>query len=200
MLFIPYARPGGISHDDYSDLVRKALKDLDIEVRGIHEFESAREAVLGAEAIFTGGGNTFVLLEKLYLEELLDPIREVVKGGVPYIGTSAGSNITGPSIMTTNDMPITDPPSLMSLGLIPYNLNPHYLDPDPNSTHKGETRETRIKEFHCYNDAVVIGLREGSWIAVKGEKMLLKGKLTARIFKQGEEACEVAPGTDLHSL
>ena len=200
LLFIPYARPGGISHDQYTDLVREALERLNISVRGIHEFDSPSEAVEAAGAIFTGGGNTFVLLENLYREGLLKPIRSAVQAGVPYIGTSAGSNITGPSIMTTNDMPITDPPSLAALGLIPYNLNPHYLDPDPKSTHKGETRETRIKEFHCYNDEVVIGLREGSWIAVSGEQMLLKGAHSARIFKKGKEALELEPGSRLDSL
>lgn len=200
LVFIPYARPGGISHDQYTSLVREALKSLDIKVRGIHEFESATRAVREAGAIFTGGGNTFVLLEQLYKEGLIEAIQKAVEGGVPYIGTSAGSNITGPTIMTTNDMPITDPPSLRALGLIPYNLNPHYLDPDPNSRHKGETRETRIKEFHCYNEQVVIGLREGSWISVEGDEMLLKGECSARIFKRGEEAYELEPGSRLIAL
>lgn len=200
LVFIPYARPGGISHDDYTDRVRDGLSDLPLEVRGIHEFESATEAVKRADALFTGGGNTFVLLNELYRKNLLPVIREVVLSGTPYLGTSAGSNITGPSIMTTNDMPIVHPPSLDALGLLPFNLNPHYLDPDPSSRHQGETRETRIREFHAFNKQSVVGLREGSWIEVRGSQIHLRGLYSARIFKQNSTPFELDPGSDLTGL
>ena len=200
LLFVPYARPGGMSHDDYTDRVRYAFQPLSIGVRGIHEFDNAREAVAEAEALFVGGGNTFVLLNRLYEEGLLPVLRDVVRQGTPYLGTSAGSNITGPNVMTTNDMPIVHPPSLQALGLLPFNLNPHYLDPDPNSKHQGETRETRIAEFHTYNDQIVIGLREGSWIEVSNDQMLLKGSLSARIFKPGVKPYEFEAGQSLRIL
>ena len=200
LLFVPYARPGGLSHDGYTDIVRSAFESLEIEVHGIHEFSEAREAVEKAEGLFVGGGNTFVLLDRLYREKLLEPIRKVVHNGTPYLGTSAGSNITGPNVMTTNDMPIVHPPSLTALGLMPFNINPHYLDPDPESKHQGETRETRIKEFHTYNTQTVIGLREGSWIEVLDESMRLQGPLTARIFKLGLQPFELESGADLKQL
>jgi dipeptidase E len=200
LLFVPYARPGGMSHADYTHRVRSAFQLLGIEVKGIHEFDSPIDAVKKAEALFVGGGNTFVLLDRLYQEDLLPVIRKAVRSGTPYLGTSAGSNITGPNVMTTNDMPIVDPPSLKALDLLPFNINPHYLDPDPDSKHQGETRETRIAEFHTYNEQVVIGLREGSWIEVRDEQMLLKGSLSARIFKPGFKAYELDSGQDLSLL
>ena len=200
LTFIPYARPGGISHDAYTDLVRQALKEFPLEVKGLHEFSEPRERIARAEALFIGGGNTFVLLDQLYRENLMQALRDAVLSGTPYLGTSAGSNVTGPSVMTTNDMPIVHPPSLNALGLIPFNLNPHYLDPDPTSRHQGETRETRIKEFHAYNKEVVVGLREGSWIEVKGDVMTLRGNLSARVFKKGIKAAEIPSGSDLSSI
>jgi dipeptidase E len=200
LLFIPYARPGGISHQSYTDFVVKGMKSLPFSVRGIHEFGNPKRAIEGAEAIFVGGGNTFVLLDQLYQKELMDPLRSAVNSGVPYLGTSAGSNIVGQSIKTTNDMPIVHPDSLQALGLIPFNVNPHYLDSDPKSIHQGESRETRIREFHTYNNTTVIGLREGSWIKVSGHKMTLKGTLTARIFKKNESPFELAAESDLSEL
>lgn len=200
LLFIPYARPGGMSHDDYTERVRSAFHALGIEVRGIHEFDDPRQAVREAESIFVGGGNTFVLLDRLYEEGLLPILKTVIRSGTPYLGTSAGSNITGPNVMTTNDMPIVHPPGLEALCLLPFNLNPHYLDPDPESKHQGETRETRIAEFHTYNNQIVIGLREGSWIEVNNGKMVLKGSLSARIFKPGAKAFEWESGEDLAFL
>lgn len=200
LLFIPYARPGGMSYDTYLDRARKGFESLSIEVQGIHEFDDPKKAVEEAEAIFTGGGNSFVLVDELYSNELLPIIRTAVERGTPYLGTSAGSNITGVSIQTTNDMPIAYPPSFKALGLVPFNLNPHYLDPDPNSKHNGETRETRIKEFHTYNSEIVIGLREGSWIAVDGSSMVLRGDLSARIFEQGKIPYELPTGSELRDL
>ena len=131
----------------------------------------AQQQCKNAEAIFVGGGNTFVLVNQLYKNNLLTTIKEAVENGTPYLGTSAGSNICGLTMNTTNDMPIIQPPSFKTLGLVPFNINPHYLDPDSNSTHKGETRETRIKEFHAFNTQPVIGLREGSWLDVRGNSI-----------------------------
>ena len=127
----------------------------------------------------------------------METLKKVVENGTPYLGSSAGSNITGLTMKTTNDMPIIYPPSFETLGFLPFNLNPHYLDPDSNSKHMGETRETRIKEFHTLNSAPVLGLREGSWLEVSGEKILLKGNLTARWFRQNQKPIELDPGTDL---
>jgi dipeptidase E len=200
VLFIPYARPGGISHDDYTKKAAEAFANIGKTVKGIHEFENPHEAIKQAKGIFTGGGNTFVLINQLYKNNLLEALKEAIRNGTPYLGTSAGSNICGLTVNTTNDMPIVYPPSFKSLGLVPFNINPHYLDPDPNSTHKGETRETRIKEFHAYNSPPVIGLREGSWLDVNDDSIVLKGTLQARIFEYGKAPYEVETGTDLTQL
>ena len=200
ILFIPFARPGGISHQDYTEKVKSAFAKINLEVKGLHEFENPVEGINQAEGIFTGGGNTFLLVSQLYKFNVMTVLADAVKNGIPYLGTSAGSNITGLSMQTTNDMPIIYPPSFQTLGLIPFNLNPHYLDPDTNSTHMGETRETRIKEFHQFNSIPVLGLREGSWLDVKGDKIVLKGTLTARLFKQNQLPEELESGTDLSFL
>lgn len=200
LVFIPFARPGGISHDEYTEKVKPVFKQLNIEVKGIHEFENPIEAINNAEAIFTGGGNTFVLVSMLYKFNLLDAIQNAVEDGTPYLGTSAGSNICGLTMGTTNDMPIVYPPSFRTLGLVSFNLNPHYLDPIEGSQHMGETRETRIGEFHHYNPQSVLGLREGSWLDVQGKTVILKGELPARLFQQGKEPIEIETGTDLSDL
>ncbi|MFV8321359.1 dipeptidase PepE [Flavobacterium sp. LB3P21] len=200
ILFIPYARPGGISHEEYTAMVSLALDKINKKVIGIHEFEDAPQAIKNAEGIFTGGGSTFVLVSQLYKNNSMEVLADVVKNGTPYLGTSAGSNICGLTMQTTNDMPIVYPPSFKTLGLIPFNLNPHYLDPDTNSEHMGETRETRIIEFHAYNSVPVLGLREGSWLDVKGDNITLKGDLTARLFRQNQVPKELESGTDLSFL
>ena len=200
ILFIPYARPGGISHDEYTQKVSEAFQTINISVKGIHEFENAENAIKNAEGIFTGGGNTFLLVTQLYRNNIMQVISETVKNGTPYLGTSAGSNICGLSMQTTNDMPIIYPPSFQTLGLIPFNLNPHYLDPELQSKHMGETRETRIKEFHAFNNTPVLGLREGSWLEVKGDKIILKGDLSARLFQQNQAPTELEPESDLSHL
>ena len=192
ILFVPYARPSGISHDEYTEIARTFFAKLGKKVVGLHTFENPKKAVQEAEAIFTGGGNTFVLVNALYQLNIMDVLRETVLKGTPYMGTSAGSNIAGETMQTTNDMPIIYPPSFKTLGLIPFNINPHYLYPDPHSKHKGETRETRIKEFHVFNDTPVIGLREGSWLRGAGEELTLKGELTARLFRKNKEAKEIS--------
>lgn len=201
LIFIPFARPGGISHDTYTQKAQEGLAALNIKVKGIHEFKNYTEAITQAEAIFTGGGNTFVLLNQLYQHKLIAPLQNaILNQKIPYLGTSAGSNICGKNIKTTNDMPIVYPPSYDSLGILPFNINPHYLDPNPNSTHKGETRETRIKEFHAYNSTPVIGLREGSWLKATEKDIVLEGDLKARVFKQGETPYEVVPNTSFKNL
>ena len=200
LVFVPYARPSGISYDRYTTIVRKAFSQLNISVIGIHEFDDPIEAIANAQGIFVGGGNTFELVSKLYEHELIPIIKEVVENGTPYFGTSAGSNITGPTMKTTNDMPIVYPPSFDTLNLINFNLNPHYLDPDLTSKHKGETRETRIKEFHQFNETPVLGLREGSWLSVSRNKVVLKGTLSARLFLKGETPIELNSNSDLSYL
>jgi len=200
ILFIPYARPSGISHDFYTDKVKEAFTKINKKIIGIHEFQNPIEAIENAQGIFTGGGNTFVLVNELYRNNLLNVLEKVVKSGTPYLGTSAGSNICGLTMNTTNDMPIVYPPSFRTLGLVPFNINPHYLDPDSNSTHMGETRETRINEFHFFNPQPVIGLREGSWLKVAGDSIQLKGNLTARVFRKNQIPEEVLPETELKDL
>tara|TARA_R110000868_G_scaffold121418_1_gene322139 strand:- start:844 stop:1551 length:708 start_codon:yes stop_codon:yes gene_type:complete len=200
VLFIPYARPSGISHDVYTDNVKNAFSKINKDVIGIHTFENPVTAVEKAEAIFIGGGNTFVLLNQLYKNNLIDILKETVIDGTPYLGTSAGSNICGLTIKTTNDMPIVYPPNFNALGLVPFNLNPHYLDPDITSNHMGETRETRIKEFHAYNSPPVVGLREGSWLYAHGNSIVLKGNLSARIFEYNKTPYEIESGAELNTL
>lgn len=201
LLFIPYARPDGLSHAAYTKKVFDSLSNLlQIEVKGIHEFENAAQAIENAQAIFVGGGNTFVLVNEMYRNKLWDVLERKIKEGIPYLGTSAGSNICGLTISTTNDMPIVYPPSFKTLGLVSFNINPHYLDADATSKHMGETRETRISEFHCYNSQPVIGLREGSWLLVSNESVVLKGNLTARWFQKNKLPIEIEPETELKEI
>lgn len=200
VLFIPYARPGGISYEAYTQKMNEAFIVMGKKLIGIHEFNNPVEAIKNAQGIFTGGGNTFVLLQQLYKFQLLEPLKKTIKSGTPYLGTSAGSNICGLTINTTNDMPIMYPPSFKALGIVPFNINPHYIEPEINSTHMGETRETRIAEYHAYNSPPVIGLREGSWIEITENKCVLKGKLSARIFEQNKQAFELSPLSDLKYL
>ena len=197
LLFIPYARPSGISYNSYTVIAKKAFSTINIDVKGIHEFENAKEAILNAEAIFTGGGNTFELVNQLYKNDVLSTLKQVLDNGTPYLGTSAGSNICGVDMKNTNDMPIVYPPSFTTLGCIPFNINAHYLDPIEGSTHMGETRETRIKEFHVFNKTAVLGLREGSWLSVYGNQINLEGTYTARLFQQNKEALELESGVEV---
>lgn len=200
VLFIPYARPSGMTHEEYTKIARERFNKMGYKLTGVHEYKSPKEALNSAESIFIGGGNTFVLLNGLYKADILDDIRNKVKAGTPYIGTSAGSNVACKSIKTTNDMPIVYPPSFDALGFVPFNINPHYLDPDLKSKHKGETRETRIKEFHFFNSEHVIGLREGSMLHIVGDKIILKGTTGARVFKKNTEPKEFKSGDSLDFL
>ena len=200
ILFIPYARPSGITHEEYTQKAAMAFAKINIAINGINEFDNPIEAIKNAEGIFTGGGNTFLLVTQLYKNNVLSTLTEVIKQGTPYLGTSAGSVICGLSMQNTNDMPIIYPPSFQTLGLIPFNINAHYLDPDTQSKHMGETRETRIKEFHSFNTIPVLGLREGSWLDVKGDTIILKGNLKARLFSQNKTALEIEANSDLSNL
>lgn len=200
LLFIPYARPGGISHDNYNQKVHHVLSSHNIKVTGLHTLENKADALLNAQAIFTGGGNTFQLVKMLHDLELMQPLRKAIFNGTFYLGTSAGSNICGLNMRTTNDMPIVQPASFKTTGALGYNINPHYLDPVENSTHMGETREQRIKEFHCYNNIPVIGLREGSYIRILGDQEVLHGQHTARVFIPNQEPVEVKSGYNFAQL
>ncbi len=195
ILFIPYARPSGISHEEYTEIASKAFLKIGKKIIGIHTFENPVEAIKNAKGVFVGGGNTFVLVSQLYKNQVMQPLREAIFNGLPYLGTSAGSNICGVTMNTTNDMPIVYPPTFKTLGVVPFNINPHYLDPDPNSKHMGETRETRIKEFHTQSTIPVVGIREGSWLQVNDEEIILKGNHSARIFEQRKGAYEVESGS-----
>lgn len=172
LTFVPYALA---DHDAYTRKVAEALSPHGISVRGVHTADDPIEALQQAEAVFVGGGNTFRLLDKLERLSLLEPLRGRVLEGMPYMGASAGTNIAGASIRTTNDMPIVQPASFTALGLVPFQINPHYLDANPASTHQGETREQRITEFLEENDAVVLGLREGTWLRVDGDTATIGG-------------------------
>lgn len=197
IVFIPFARPGGISHDEYTEKVSEVFHSLNIKVSGLHTFTDPVEAIQQAEGFFTGGGNTFLLVQQLHQLNLMEDLKMAVEAGTPYLGTSAGSNIGGLNMKNTNDMPIVYPPDFTTMGLVPFNINAHYLDPDPNSTHNGETRETRIKEFHVFNDTPVVGLREGSWIRVQGEQVTTAGNKSSRIFRQRMAPYELEPGSVL---
>ncbi|AXT60796.1 dipeptidase PepE [Aquimarina sp. AD10] len=200
ILFIPYARPGGISHDEYTIGINNIFKKINKKIVSIHMFKSTQDAFNNVQGIYTGGGNTFLLVDQLYRNNVITPLKEAILSGVPYLGTSAGSNICGLTMQTTNDMPITYPPNFKTLGIFPFNINAHYLDPDPNSTHKGETRETRIKEFHNLNSQPVVGLREGSWLRIRDEEITLEGDLSARIFEQNKAPYELDSGNSLSTL
>lgn len=200
IIFISYARPGGVSLENYSAVAKGGFKNAGLEIKGIEEFDNPLEAIKNCDGIFTGGGNTFLLLKTLYENDLIAPISDRVKSGLRYMGTSAGSNVAGPSVKTTNDMPIVYPPSFDSFGFVPFNINPHYLDPDPHSTHKGETRETRIKEYHFQNDNVVVGLREGSILKIEDNQVDLLGDHTLRVFEKGREPKEYDSDANINFL
>jgi dipeptidase E len=196
-LFVPYA-----VHDRraYAAKVEERLREMGLSVTSIHDVSNLPRAVGEAEVIFVGGGNTFRLLKGLYDHDLLDPIRQRVAAGVPYIGSSAGSIVACPTLKTTKDMPVVQPPSFEALGLVPFQISPHYLDPDPASTHMGETQEERIMQFLEENEAPVVGLREGSILLVREGAVVLKGPNSGRIFRRGKNAVEVPSGSDLRPV
>ncbi len=197
VLFVPFAIADS---DGYAAKSRERFAEMGYGMDSLHRHPDKRKSVNDAEAIFIGGGNTFRLLKTLYDFELLPLIRARVENGMPYMGASAGSNVAGPTIRTTNDMPIVEPRSFNALGLVPFQINPHYLDPDPASTHMGETREERILQFLEENKTPVVGLREGSMLRVEAGTTMLKGSAGARIFRKGQPPVEVAPGSDITHL
>lgn len=197
VLFLPYAQH---DHDGYARLASEPFEQLGYRLESIHEKDRPVDAILGAQAIFIGGGNTFRLLNCLYELRLLDPIRSRVRAGVPYMGSSAGANVACASIKTTNDMPIIGPPSLDALCLVRYNINPHYLDPDPEPALTSETRDRRIREFHQLNSAPVIGLREGSMLRVIDSETTLIGEPGGKLFLRGHPPLEIEAGTRLERI
>ena len=199
ILFVPYARPSGISHLEYTEKAKNVFKIINLEIID-YTNEDLRESLEKCDGIFAGGGNTFLLLNKLYQYSLIDILKNKINSGIPYLGTSAGSNICGMTIGTTNDMPIVHVKSLEALGVIDFNINPHYLDPIDGFEHMGESRETRINEFHKFNDQFVIGLREGSYLQVEGDDIYLKGLKHAVIFKKENEKFEIESGFNLKNI
>ena len=197
VLFIPYALA---DYDQYEELVRSTFADLGLQLNSIHYAPDPVAAVNKAKGLFIGGGNSFRLLKKLYDLELIEVIRQRVNQGMPYMGSSAGTNMSCPTIRTTNDMPIVQPPSFEALNLIPFQINPHYLDPDPKSTHKGETRAQRLSEFLEENDVPVAALREGSWLEVRDGRCELHGSTGMLLFRRGQEPVERVAGDDIGFL
>jgi dipeptidase E len=181
-------------------MAQKRFEKLGFDLTSIHTTSDPAQALNDTETVFIGGGNTFRLLKSLYDFDLIERLRQRVAEGMPYIGSSAGSNVAGPTIKTTKDMPIVQPPSFDALGLVPFQISPHFLDPDPNSTHMGETQEERILQFLEENDTTVAGLREGAMVRVENGSTTLKGSAGARIFRKGLEPEEVQPGAQLDDL
>ncbi len=199
VIFIPYAAVT-FSFDEYEQKVNKAFSEINIEVQSIHKFEDKKSAIKNAGLIITGGGNTWHLVKTLQQEKLINVIFEAVTSGIPYIGWSAGSNIACPTLKTTNDMPIVEPESFKTVGLIDFQINPHYLDANPDG-HAGETREQRIEEFITANkNTYVVGLREGTMLQIDDNDIILLGNKNARIFKYGKKPIEVPPETNLKNL
>ena len=197
VLFVPFAL---FDLDKYTATAQDRFHKMGYELSSVHKAADRVKAINDTDAVFIGGGNTFRLLKALYDVELLGPIRERVAAGMPYIGSSAGSNVAGPTIRTTNDMPIVQPPSFNALGLVHFQINPHYLDPDPSSKHMGETREERIIQFLEENDTPVVGLREGAMLRIENGAIILRGSSGARIFRKGLEPVETSPGAELKTL
>ncbi|MCB9882141.1 MAG: dipeptidase PepE [Planctomycetes bacterium] len=195
--FVPYALH---DLDGYAAKARERFAAMELELESVHEAPHARKVLERVDGVFIGGGNTFRLLTRLYETGLVDAIRDRVFAGMPYMGTSAGSNVACITIQTTNDMPIVYPPTFDGIGLVPFNINPHFLDADPSSTHMGETRETRLREFHEMNDRPVVALREGAWLRVQGDSCVLGGTTGARLFRKGQEPIELGTGDSLDAL
>jgi dipeptidase E len=195
--FAPFAVS---DHAGYSAMVADTLEPLGAEVVGLHAVD-ARAAVEEAEVLFVGGGNTFRLLRTIQRLDLVEPVRRrVAAGELRYMGSSAGTNHACPTIRTSNDMPIVEPGSFEAFGLIPFQINPHYRDPEPGSTHMGETREQRIREFLEENDVPVLGLREGSWLRRRDHALTLHGAAGALLFRRGRDPEPYEEGADLSFL
>jgi dipeptidase E len=203
LLFVPYALQ---DHDAYVQKMTERGVNAGYELDGLHRHADVRQAVRDAEALFVGGGNTFRLLDAMYRLDLLDLIRERVRGGLPYLGVSAGSNLACPTIKTTNDMPIVQPPSFTALGLVSFQINPHYFDGatfvrrgDEYVEHFGETRDERLREFHEMNDTPVVGLWEAGLLRIEDGHVTLIGT-PARVFRKSRDPVDVGPGQRLDEL
>lgn len=197
ILFFPFALH---DRDGYAEKAKARFATMGYEMTSAHDATDPEKAVEEADAIFIGGGNTFRLLKALQDLGFIDPIRRRVRDGVPYIGSSAGSNVAGPTIKTTKDMPIVQPRSFDSLGLVPFQISPHFQDPDPNSIHMGETQEERILQFLEENETPVLGMREGAWVRAEKGRVVLGGSRGARIFRRGESPVEKTTGDEISSL
>jgi len=197
VLFVPYAL---YDRDAYATTAQERFQKMGYELKSVHTATNPRQAVQDTEVVFIGGGNTFRLLKALYDFDLLDVIRDRVAGGMPYVGSSAGANVAGVTIKTTKDMPIVQPPSFDSLALVHFQISPHFQDPDPSSTHMGETQEERIRQFLEENGTPVAGLREGAMVRIENGETILKGSTGARIFRKGMEPVETLPGDHLDVL
>jgi dipeptidase E len=197
VLFFPFAL---YDRDAYATKAKERFMAMGYSLESVHGATNPQQAVEKADAFFIGGGNTFRLLKALQDFDLIEPIRGKVRRGAPYIGSSAGSNVAGPTIKTTKDMPIVQPRSFDALGLVPFQISPHFLDPDPNSAHMGETQEERILQFLEENETPVVGMREGAWVLVANGLMTLKGSSGARIFRRDHAPMEISPGSDISAL
>ena len=197
VLFFPFAL---FARDAYAAKAKARFGAMGYSLKTIHAVSDPRRAIEQTDAIFIGGGNTFRLLKALEDLDLLDPIRRKVKGGAPYIGSSAGSNVAGPTIKTTKDMPIVQPCSFDSLGLVPFQISPHFQDPDPDSRHMGETQEERIVQFLEENETPVVGIREAAWLVCENGAVTLRGEAGARIFRRGDVPVEAKPGDNITQL
>jgi len=194
VVFIPFAL---YDRDAYSAKAGERFRRMGFALESAHLAFAPQRIIEEAEAIFIGGGNTFRLLKALYDYDLLKTIRSRVEKGVPFIGSSAGSIVACPTLKTTKDMPVVQPPSFDALGLVSFQISPHYLDPDPNSTHMGETQEERIMQYLEENDLPVVGLREATMLRVNQGNVVLQGDTTARVFRRGNPPLEIAPRSNL---
>lgn len=197
VLFVPYAL---FDRDAYAQQARVRFGEMGIALDSIHQAADPIEAVRKAEGVFIGGGNTFRLLRELQQLGLMVPLRDRVEEGMPYLGTSAGSNVAGPTITTTNDMPIVQPESFAALGLVSFQINPHYLDTDPDSTHQGETRDQRLTEYLEENDTPVVAIREGAMVIVRGREVSLGGDSGGKLFAKGHRPREIVPGQQIDGI
>jgi dipeptidase E len=197
VLFVPFALR---DHEAYTAKAGPRFAAAGLELRALTADAAGAAALEAAEAVFVGGGNTFRLLDRLQRSSLLDVLRRRASAGMPYVGASAGTNIAAPTIRTTNDMPIVEPAGFSALGLVPFQINPHYIDADPSSRHMGETREERLREFLEENESPVLAMREGAWLRVEGDRARLEGANGARVFRRGAQPEEVAPGASLDRL
>src|SRR5690242_2834603 len=197
VLFFPFAL---FNREAYAAKAQARFAKMGLACKSVHEVSDPKRAIEETDAIFIGGGNTFRLLKALQDLDLIEPIRRCVRGGTPYLGSSAGSNVAAPTIKTTKDMPIVQPRSFDSLGLVPFQISPHYQDPDANSKHMGETQEERILQFLEENETPVVGMREGAWLLCANGAVTLKGETGARIFRHDKAPVEAKSGDNIVDL